>query len=254
MSDISDDHHIIYKKIKTYIRNDNEQSFEQLKNYLENTKDIIRVLEKYGPRILLYCVLNYFNESLKILLDNKININVLCNTGGFTPIRLALYHGWFGTAKLLYDYGANVDIPDNRGDTILHRSVVYYDIDWTKLILKRCNDINHVNIYNRTPLNSLFADILHHKNGDIFRKSSVKLETMILLLRYGADINVLATRELNAKQVIYRTICHEEECERIMEYPNVIPLVGMCIIIVQRYNIDRLWLPPALFKFPKLIK
>lgn len=151
--------------IDSWILNQNEQ-IKIVKLLLEYNSDV-NAREYFGKTPLFHALENFVKICpIKMKLEIKVNL---------IQKRKELIH-------LLLKYGADVNISDNEGVTILHDlseyDVIFYELDkveMAKLILSKGADINAKTKANKTPL---FLSI---------RNKFVNLAE--LLISYGADIN-----------------------------------------------------------------
>jgi len=120
------------------------------------------------------------NDIIKILIQYGANVNIQ-NNKGITPLMNCQYfENNYSVMKLLIDHNANVNIKDNNGDTVLHkvRKCSYEDNDeiLLKYLLNKGANINEVNNKGYTPL----MNLIYYHISDNFT---------LLYIKYGANIN-----------------------------------------------------------------
>ena len=146
--------------------------------------DVVEVLLKYGAdpnvagfdgRTPLYYVRN--SEQAKLLLENGANPNVKDKDRyKYSPLEIILraekieISEKIEIAKALIDYGADVNLKNTIGNTLLHKT---YDRAIGKLLIENGADVNARNNQGKTPL--------HYA---IRREENAKL-----LIENGADVN-----------------------------------------------------------------
>lgn len=152
---------------------------DELRRYLEEGDPNIRDLEDYSTP--LHYAIEYDNsEMIDMLIRAGANVNE--NTCGLTPLHLAVFTSpRYKVIKGLLDAGADLDILDNQGNTILHSILFYfiynntsYDIDedlFQSLELIIQNSCYHLQTRNNR------GDIPH---DIIMRMENERIATIIL--------------------------------------------------------------------------
>lgn len=127
-------------------------------------------------------------ESLKIMLENGLNPN-LSNHKGDSLLMLASYHNAFFCVRLLLDFGASVDKPNDRGHTPLAGVCFKGYIEVAELLLKAganpngCDEnstINGTGDFKGTARNSAILSPIN--TAIMFRQK----EILALLLSYNS--------------------------------------------------------------------
>ena len=156
--------------------------------YTFNNREILIYQSQYGNK-----------ESVKILLDEGIDINIR-NQNGNTPFMTASFWKNTDIMKLLLEYGANVNDQDNIGKTALMYSVS--SIEVTKILLEAGADVNMQNNYGYTAL-----------------MYSYSKEITKILLEAGADINMQNNYGYTAlMQASYYGNTHFDAVEILLQY------------------------------------
>ncbi len=75
-------------------------------------------------------------EQLKLLLNQKVNLEVRDNAGS-TPLLLALRNGHSANVDLLLAHGADIEVIDNEGEGVLHYAAQSDDLPLFKRILRQ---------------------------------------------------------------------------------------------------------------------
>ena len=152
-----------------------------LKRIIElNTFDLNK---KYNDceNVIYTAVRNNSPKCLKILLDHKVNIDVTdeCSDNeGLSPLGWAALENSIDAAKLLIEYGANVNEQKNiKDDTILGNACSSVDgsLEMVKLLVENGADIEKANNIKFTPLMKSVA--------------SGKIEIVKYLIAKNANVN-----------------------------------------------------------------
>lgn len=137
---------------------------------------------------LRYEVINFLlntnlNPNTKTLNDNHTNSYALSWAAEAVDLKIV---------KLLLDAGANVDLIEKTGDTVLHvvvSNLATVDIQRSKilkLLIPLAADINHKNKENLTPLEVLIDAI------ELFRKSFDRIvmwrSMLLIFIKHGATV------------------------------------------------------------------
>ncbi|XP_008552848.1 ankyrin-3 [Microplitis demolitor] len=130
--------------------------------------------------LLYHAARNKSSSIVEMLLKRNLNVNAT-NKDGCTPLHLAAKFGSDTVVKCLLKHNAEVDAKDRKEMTALHYAADNCDSTSTiKELLKYNADPNSTDINGLTPL------LIVAK-----RNFTWKLEFMKLLLKSGADINVI---------------------------------------------------------------
>jgi ankyrin repeat protein len=116
----------------------------------------------------------------RVLLDYGANVNA-GNNRGQTLLHQMLWadnKDRFSAAQLLIEHGADVNAQDNYNDTPLHLAPLFLELKLVQMLVNHGADVNAVNNEGKTPLHKvLWAD-----NKDRFSAAQ-------LLIEHGADVN-----------------------------------------------------------------
>ena len=113
-------------------------------------------------------------ERVRLLVEQGADKDQV-NDMGNTPLRLASCYGHFKVVEYLVEQGASLDKANNRGCTPLSGAAYRGHLEIARYLLEQGADRDKASNYGSTPL--------HHAaiNG---------LEITMLLMSYGADLNV----------------------------------------------------------------
>ena len=70
---------------------------------------------------------------------------------GWRPLRYAIRGGDAGVVKILLEYGADMDVKDEDGNTFLHRAAEKGHTKVVKVLLEYGADVNAENLFGETP-------------------------------------------------------------------------------------------------------
>lgn len=88
---------------------------------------------------------------VNILLEYGANIETVEDTGGFTPLITAVYHGFTDIVTLLLEYGANVEASTNNGETSLMLAASSGNIEIAHLLLEYGANMDSKDVRGYTP-------------------------------------------------------------------------------------------------------
>ena len=130
---------------------------------------------EYGLHVLHYAAKYAQIETIKSLIQQKIDINIK-DDDGWNALHHAARYGRTETIKLLLNRGVDMNVKDNDGNTELHHAAWHGHTETVKLLLDRGVDMN---VKNNNGCHALhFAAINGHT------------ETVKLLLDRSVDMNV----------------------------------------------------------------
>ena len=172
-------------------------------------------------------------KCIKTLIDKGADVNYIIST---SPL---IYSSRCSQSisVMLIEAGANINYKDKRGNTALHYSTETQYHRLTKCLVKNGADIDCQNNKGMTAL--------HHaaRRNDIY--------LVKYLLFHGANINITNKYGLSPVKLAL-LYDHEEIAQLLSIQPIIIPLVTMCLKVVRVNNINKQFLPPALFIYPPL--
>ncbi|XP_076285931.1 transient receptor potential cation channel subfamily A member 1-like [Lasioglossum baleicum] len=167
-------------------------------------------------KILITSVVNGNLEIVEDLLKNGADVNMLdykVYFGGISLLQRAVNEKQVQMAKLLINYGANVNVKNIRGETPIVNAIQNRDTKMIELLLTNgadikedpevvctavmCGNLELVEdlLKNGTDVNMLNGNI-YYRNSLLHRAVNEKQVQMAkLLINYGANVNVKDTRE-----------------------------------------------------------
>ena len=107
-------------------------------------------------QIAFNCARHGKTDDLKIMLNTGMNVDLRDNKGN-TLLMIAAYNGNLETTKLLIDFGANIDKKNFKGQTPLCGVCFKGDKNIAELLVKEGANIYENNGFKTTPL--MFATI-----------------------------------------------------------------------------------------------
>ncbi len=170
------------------------------------------------------------------LLTSGANVNATRN--GLTPLTHAVVHGHPECVEVLLKYGADPNVYDGRGNTMLHVAVSNCDEQCTKLLLDYKIDF-HLTSRDETPLLCLacltacvgttqilakldWTDVNTHRSQDpaaIIAATAVgSVECVDVLLAAGANPNVTDKRGYTPLQIAVSTVVDQQKQEFFSKY------------------------------------
>jgi ankyrin repeat protein len=130
--------------------------------------------------------LEEFQQKIRRLLDAGASIDVMDSTS-CTPVEAACVGGNFEAFELLLSRGADPNIQDANGKSVLHRAVERQQVKAVIMLMGRA-DIHQKDHHGKTPLMAAFvADKPRYWKGLEGWESSDKVVIISTLLSHGAD-------------------------------------------------------------------
>lgn len=100
---------------------------------------------------------------INLLVTSCANLLNVQDSSGSSPLHEAVKHGNLNTAKCIIHLGANVNLTDNIGQTILHIAALTGNSEIVKYILEQnLIDLNREASFGMTPL--MIAQRNNHSN------------------------------------------------------------------------------------------
>lgn len=125
---------------------------------------------------LMYAVHKNRTVIVALLIEAGANLN-LCNKDGYTALMFASLKNYHGIVKLLAQGNLNLKLRNEDGFNALDLASMNGHLRVVKLLIKQPGvNINEIDIHQRTPL-------MHAAEGN-------HTETVALLIKYGASLNV----------------------------------------------------------------
>lgn len=105
-----------------------------IQNYPEHGR--LNARNFHGSTPLHEAALNGHENTAKVLIDHGSDV-LSTNYGGCTPLFLAASYGQYSMVKFLLGYGRDqLDCPDSRGSTALHKAVEQGNLEMVQLMLE----------------------------------------------------------------------------------------------------------------------
>ena len=119
---------------------------------LLNVKDVETLADSKGCVALHYAAIYSENEMLQLCCDLSTNIDST-DALGRSPLLLAASLGRLATMKALIERGAQLNLTDSHGFTVLHHAVQSGDLDGVSWLINHATvDINVQDADKKTPL------------------------------------------------------------------------------------------------------
>lgn len=203
----------IYKEDSTMLHYACAQKNLGIFNHIVGTTKNFEEKDSNGETPLHWAVMkggyHILEALLKILKQKQCNIDPKSRYG-ITPFHLAMIKQDKNIAKLLYDYGADVNDIDNEGNSAVHMLASIGDVKWLKFVVKHynvnCYQKNHKGntpimlacLSGRYEIVEYFVDKIpnlnwKNKNGQTPLHAAVysnDIKIIELLLKHKADITM----------------------------------------------------------------
>jgi len=186
----------------------------------EGNTEVVELLIKTGSDVnhksiyetaLMQAVSQGYKTTVKILLDNKADVNAQIH-GGETAMWHLIRKKDQATFDLLLEYGADINIKTRFGNTLLMEAVRLNDIDMVRLLISNGAEVNAVDELGESPLMKAAeasrlpsARLLIEMGADVQHKSKIgetalmkavgkwrNHEILKLLLKSGIDTQVVS--------------------------------------------------------------
>lgn len=142
----------------------------------------LNVKDGHYQTALIYAMEKKNMPVIKAMLKAKPNLEL--QTKWMTPIWFAIHDGNFELVKMLLEAGANVNSPNENGETPIFVSASTGDADMMKLLLSHKADAKAVSNDGSTPL--------------MFAASQGNPAVMELLIKAGCNLNGFSKKGFNA--------------------------------------------------------
>lgn len=133
-------------------------------------------------------------EVIKILLENKADVNVTNNIG-MTPLLYSVFHNYDFITKLLIDYGADVNLVLMDGSVPLHWACKMLNKKSIKLLLENGAKLNALDEKGYTPFMYALNDSTNTENNT--RREREQIKTLKFLLKKNSDVNTVDSKGNN---------------------------------------------------------
>lgn len=176
----------------------------------------MNVRDKNGSTALLMAVERRLEDAVKILVDNKANVNDARLTDGMTPLAIASQEGLINIAKILIDAGANHQLQNKEGNFPLGLAVKNSHSTIIEMLVAVGANIDAVNIDGDSPLILAVT-------------SKAAPQTCNLLIKLGCKLNVRNAKRMTAldtavelkKATVERQIIEAVKKRRADELPLI---------------------------------
>lgn len=154
--------------------------------------------EDYSP--LYYAVNHQNSEVVRALLQMGADMEVL-NGRKSEPIMLTAFEAKNMDAfKVLCEFGANFNVVDEKGRSLLQGALADFDGEWIELLIEMGADVTAVDDKGNTPLHALLSEGLSLKNDKIpfsmrtsatLKHQANVIKMVDLLIEKGAQLDAL---------------------------------------------------------------
>ncbi|KAI9563784.1 hypothetical protein GHT06_011249 [Daphnia sinensis] len=161
----------------------------------QTTSDKMDAFDAYGYTALHWAANAGSAIKIKLLLDNKADVNVQDQIQGKTALHLALLKRWESAAEqLLQCDRVDVDIQERNRWTALHQAALWNNVpaDLFKTILDKSSDVNAKSILGRTALHLALR-----------KKSATAAKELLNYNKNGQRVNVNITDGLGKTALHY---------------------------------------------------
>lgn len=132
-------------------------------------------LHNQGSTALIYASKKGLRELVDLMIQNGANVNKKNQKTNLSPLQYALTYARSSVAELLIKSGADVNVTDVQGNTLLSTAILSYNTYIAKLLIEHGADVNAPSGTNKTPV--LDTAISH-----------LDKERVEFLLKNGADV------------------------------------------------------------------
>jgi ankyrin repeat protein len=150
--------------IQISIKHNNKEITKYLLNIINNINNIYT---NSNLSLLQYAIINNNEEdTIDLLLDNIINIDNQENENGFGAIHQSIINNNINLTNKLIKYGANINLQDYYGNTLLMYVISEKSINIINLLIENKINYNLTNIDGNTALHMLLQNIDFYKNNE----------------------------------------------------------------------------------------
>ncbi len=143
---------------------------------------------------------------ISLLLSPSVDINYITQRFRMPPLHLAVYRGELETARLLVDYGADINQPGENGVTPLLIAAQKQHVELVRDLLAKGAQVNHRSQSGMTALmcacqkgNQDMVDMLLDHGADFTLRQKEGLTASDLAVRHG-HLHVIATLHKGSDQ------------------------------------------------------
>jgi ankyrin repeat protein len=182
---------------------DKIDDFNEIRKYTSNVDEKLTKLYDTSSKYLKY---------ISLLVEKGATIDKKEGTFGDTALMLAVNstHG-YATAKILVRAGANINVQNHCGHTVLHNTIAHGKVNSRtfKYLIKKGVNVNLKNSHGRTALHLLY-----------YRRCPV--EFVKILIKNGADVNIQDYNGMSALD------CFRAEPKTYKDVLNMLENVSKC--------------------------
>ncbi len=204
-----------------------ENNTEMARLLIDNHADIdIQDNEGSTPLYMASYFLQSPEDAFKfasVLLDNQAKVNIINNITMSTALHPAVKAGNYQLAKLLIAHGADLNIKDNSGKTVLFLAVERGDLPMVKLLIDHGADLCPKNPNLQNPMTALgLAKSVKPKNKDIIKFLEEKMQASKAPdEKSETQEEQLSTSEEQVKTLnFYDKLCGEKSAAELIEFMN----------------------------------
>ncbi len=216
----------------------------ELVEFLLRKNAATHILDMHGRSILSIASFCNAEKVVKLLTERGLD-EMHRDNFGWTPLHEATFGGYLNIVHILLNYGSEIDACDNSGKTSLYYACQEGHLEVVRLLLNRNANINLMSHEGITPfriacirnhlklseflLKTNYADI---DSADQDGRTTLEyliienknIEIIELLLKYGANLNLITHDNLNQETLLHVATRHGNE---------------KCVELLLKYNINK---------------
>lgn len=130
---------------------------------------------------LYYACMYQDAHIVRRLLEMGAEATALCGSESLPLTAVAAQAKKQDILQVLCEYGADVNVTDDKGQSLLHRACADTDFDWIKLLVKAGADVSATNNNGNTPLHLLLSEgLVVEPTSRVFGNVSMKIQKPLL--------------------------------------------------------------------------
>jgi ankyrin repeat protein len=110
------------------------------------------IVDRNGDTLLFHAVTAGSTNMVKLLLEQGLEVNVVTSEFTSGPLSVAARDGSVEIGKLLIEYGADVEMPDQNGDPAFNSAAYFGQLDFMKMLMEAGANIDSVSLYDDNAL------------------------------------------------------------------------------------------------------
>ena len=181
--------------------------FPKFFNIMHETSDIINLINKFSEdiknidetRLFPANIQNQF-EIIKSLIEMRIDLTLFQDS--MLPTNMISAAGTLEIISLLEKLGANLNMKDEVGDTLLIAAIKQNRFDIIKILIEKRVDINSKNTSGETPL----VNAIKYSSAEI----------ILWLIDNGAKINIDSTEKFDEAPLYHAIISNKLEIAKLL--------------------------------------